>query len=279
MLSTMLTHLQEQAVKLSHVEQNQQAAPQTPNNHAQNSLHNVLQGEISSQQYRTGQRIPRTGTIVNTNGNNVRFNKETSIVEVQDAENTYGNENCNNGNNENGGRGENSSGADFSNSESTRYEPYEERRRGEDNRHPGRTPFTLRILRSEISRALEKSPKLETYNGTTDLDGHLDHLDTVLDYYQARGATKCRLFVLTLKGAAMTWFKGLEDNSIDSWGELRREFSSHFIARKRQPKMVASLSNIIQGKEETLKDYIESLGTCKTCYLALKITSTTKKKC
>jgi hypothetical protein len=54
---------------------------------------------------------------------------------------------------------------------------------------------------------LEKSPKLETYNGTTDLDGHLDHLDTVLDYYQARGATKCRLFVLTLKGAAMTWFK------------------------------------------------------------------------
>jgi hypothetical protein len=77
----------------------------------------------------------------------------------------------------------------------------------------------------------------------------------------------------------MTWFKGLEDNSIDSWGELRREFSSHFIARKRQPKMVASLSNIIQGKEETLKDYIESLGTCKTCYLALKITSTTKKKC
>ncbi|WJX73197.1 hypothetical protein P8452_57007 [Trifolium repens] len=142
----MLTHLQEQAVKLSHVEQNQQATPQTPNNHAQNSLHNVLQGEISSQQYRTGQRIPRTGTIVNTNGNNVRFNKETSIVEVQDAESTYGNENCNNGNNENGGRGENSSGADFSNSESTRYEPYEERRRGEDNRHPGRTPFTFKIL-------------------------------------------------------------------------------------------------------------------------------------
>ncbi|MCI74382.1 hypothetical protein A2U01_0095646, partial [Trifolium medium] len=55
----------------------------------------------------------------------------------------------------------------------------------------------------------------------------LEHIDTVMDYYQARGATKCRLFVLTLKGAAMTWFKGLEDDSIDSWRGLCRAFSSH----------------------------------------------------
>ncbi|MCH88341.1 hypothetical protein A2U01_0009225, partial [Trifolium medium] len=70
-------------------------------------------------------------------------------------------------------------------------------------------------------------------------------------------ATKCRLFVLTLKGPAMTWFKGLEDDSIDSWRELCRAFSSHFTARKRQPKTMVSLSNIIQGKEESLRDYIE----------------------
>ncbi|MCI45778.1 hypothetical protein A2U01_0067017, partial [Trifolium medium] len=55
----------------------------------------------------------------------------------------------------------------------------------------------------------------------------------------------------------MTWFKGLEDNSIDSWRELCRAFSSHFTARKRQPKTMASLSNIVQGKEESLRDYIE----------------------
>ncbi|MCI85630.1 hypothetical protein A2U01_0106909, partial [Trifolium medium] len=51
--------------------------------------------------------------------------------------------------------------------------------------------------------------------------------------------------VLTLKGAAMTWFKGLEDNSINSWEELNKAFSSHFTARKRQPKTMASLSNIL----------------------------------
>ncbi|MCI92958.1 hypothetical protein A2U01_0114256, partial [Trifolium medium] len=49
----------------------------------------------------------------------------------------------------------------------------------------------------------------------------------------------------------MTWFKGLKDYSIDSWRELCRAFSSHFTARKRQPKTMDSLSNIIQGKEES----------------------------
>jgi hypothetical protein len=90
---------------------------------------------------------------------------------------------------------------------STQYEPYGERRRGGDNCHPGRTPFTLRILRTGFPRAMEKPPMLETYDGTTDPDEHLEHLDTVQDYYQAWRATKCRLFELTLKGAAMTWFK------------------------------------------------------------------------
>ncbi|WJX73956.1 hypothetical protein P8452_57675 [Trifolium repens] len=47
---------------------------------------------------------------------------------------------------------------------------------------------------------MEKPPMLETYDGTTDPDEHLEHLDTVQDYYQAWRATKCRLFELTLKG-------------------------------------------------------------------------------
>ncbi|MCI44081.1 hypothetical protein A2U01_0065320, partial [Trifolium medium] len=56
--------------------------------------------------------------------------------------------------------------------------------------------------------ALEKPPKLETYDGTIDPDEHVEHIDTVLDYYQAPGPIKCKLSVLTLKGAVMTWFKG-----------------------------------------------------------------------
>ncbi|MCI12847.1 hypothetical protein A2U01_0033954, partial [Trifolium medium] len=89
-----------------------------------------------------------------------------------------------------------------------------------------------------------------------DEDGiHQTHIPMTTEV--AHGATKCRLFVLTLKGAAVTWFKGLEDDFIDSWRELCRAFSSHLTARKRQPKTMASLINIIRRKEESLRDYIE----------------------
>ncbi|MCI92831.1 hypothetical protein A2U01_0114128, partial [Trifolium medium] len=43
--------------------------------------------------------------------------------------------------------------------------PYADGRRGGRNHHPGKTPFTTRILESIIPRALEKPPKLETYDG------------------------------------------------------------------------------------------------------------------
>jgi hypothetical protein len=55
----------------------------------------------------------------------------------------------------------------------------------------------------------------------------------------------------------LTRFKGLEDNSKDSHRELCTAFSSHFTAQKRQPKTLASLSNIVEDKEESLRDYIE----------------------
>ncbi|MCI35761.1 hypothetical protein A2U01_0056982, partial [Trifolium medium] len=80
MFSTMLTLLRQQTARLSYVEQNQQTAPQMMNNHVQNSLRNVLQDEVSSQQHRTGHRGLQTEAIVNTNGNNAQVNNETGIV-------------------------------------------------------------------------------------------------------------------------------------------------------------------------------------------------------
>jgi hypothetical protein len=48
MFSTMLTLLQQQAARLSYVEQNQQIISQMMNNHVQSNLHNALQDETLS---------------------------------------------------------------------------------------------------------------------------------------------------------------------------------------------------------------------------------------
>jgi hypothetical protein len=72
-----------------------------------------------------------------------------------------------------------------------------------------------------------------------------------------QGAVKCKLFITTLRRGAVTWFKNLRRNSIDSWSDLCHEFTTHFTASRTQPKTVASLEAIVQGKSEPLRDYIE----------------------
>ncbi|XP_058783996.1 uncharacterized protein LOC131658752 [Vicia villosa] len=55
----------------------------------------------------------------------------------------------------------------------------------------------------------------------------------------------------------MTWYKSLPDESITSWRVLGKLFSRHFTASRRHPKSEASWEAIIQGKDESLRAYIE----------------------
>ncbi|WJX73848.1 hypothetical protein P8452_57581 [Trifolium repens] len=103
--------------------------------------------------------------------------------------------------NKNGGRGRLPPN-DSSNEHGSSEDHYIDNRRRHDH-HLRRDPFTTRILGSYIPIALEKPLKLELYNSTIDPDEHVEHI-------RAQWAIRCKLIVLTLKGAAMTCFKGLE---------------------------------------------------------------------
>jgi len=98
---------------------------------------------------------------------------------------------------------------------------------------------------------------MNSYDGTTDPDEHIENIEAVFIYQVVRGAVKCKLFVTTLRRGAMTWFKNLRRNSIDTWDDLLHEFTTHFTASRTQPKTMASLETIVQGRSEPLPDYIE----------------------
>jgi len=84
---------------------------------------------------------------------------------------------------------------------------------------------------------------MDSYDKTTDPNEHIENIEAVLTYRAVRGAK--------------TWFKNLRRNSIDTWGDLCHEFTTHFTASRTQPKTVASLEAIVQGRSEPLRDYIE----------------------
>jgi len=97
---------------------------------------------------------------------------------------------------------------------------------------------------------------MDSYDGTTDPGEHIENIEVVLTYRSVQGAMECKLFVTTLRRGAITWFKNLRRNSVDSWSDLCHEFTTHFTASRTQPKTTASLEANVQGKSKPLRDYI-----------------------
>ncbi|CAJ2661598.1 unnamed protein product [Trifolium pratense] len=98
---------------------------------------------------------------------------------------------------------------------------------------------------------------MDTYDGSTDLDEHIENLEALLEYRNVRGSIKCKLFPTTLRKGAMAWYKSLAPGSIDSWSDLCARFLAHFTSSRRHPKTEATLEAIIQGETEPLRSYLE----------------------
>lgn len=66
----------------------------------------------------------------------------------------------------------------------------------------------------------------------------------------------CKAFPQTLTNAARDWFSTLESNSIASFSDLADKFSAFFASSKRIRKTAASLMQLRQGQNETLRDFM-----------------------
>ncbi|XP_022875581.1 uncharacterized protein LOC111394023 [Olea europaea var. sylvestris] len=64
----------------------------------------------------------------------------------------------------------------------------------------------------------------------------------------------CKAFSQTLTNAARDWFSTLEPNSIASFSDLADNFSAFFASSKRIRKTAASLMQLRQGPNETLRE-------------------------
>lgn len=68
---------------------------------------------------------------------------------------------------------------------------------------------------------MERPPSLGIYDGTSDLDDHIENIKAMLNYCIVWGVIKCRLFPTTFRKGVTTWYKSLASNSIHSWCQLK----------------------------------------------------------
>lgn len=70
-----------------------------------------------------------------------------------------------------------------------------------------------------------KPLNLECYDGTIDLDEHLDVFLTQANLYTNDNAILCRVFPMSLRRSILMWYEGLPPRSIDSFDTLVSHFS------------------------------------------------------
>ena len=117
------------------------------------------------------------------------------------------------------------------------------------------SPFTTPINSFPLPSKFHM-PQIDSYDRVRDPLDHLENFKTLMHLQGVADAIMCRVFHMTLKGAARIWFSRLTPNSISTFKELSAQFTTHFIRGHRYKKSMAGLISIKQRKEETLRAYI-----------------------
>ena len=117
-------------------------------------------------------------------------------------------------------------------------------------------PFTEEILNEEFPEDF-KMPQIKAYDGKTDPLDHIETYRTWMNVRRASASLKCQAFPLTLTGAARQWYRSLKPGTIGSFEQLKGEFLSRFIGSKTRKKDKTHLWSLKQGKDESLKKYID----------------------
>ena len=89
-----------------------------------------------------------------------------------------------------------------------------------------------------------KSLALERYDGTTDPNDHVDAFLTRINLYAASDVALCRVFPITLKGAALSWFRSLPKRSTDNFDTLVECFNTQYATSHARQITSAALANL-----------------------------------
>ena len=122
------------------------------------------------------------------------------------------------------------------------------------------SPFMAGVLHFPLPVKF-KMPQIEMFDGTKDPVDHLNTYKNQMELHGYQDPMRCRAFVITLKGPALTWFNRLPPSSIASFRKLSIAFFSHFIGARTYRKSSYHLMTINQSLQENLRSYVQRFNT------------------
>jgi hypothetical protein len=127
----------------------------------------------------------------------------------------------------------------------------------------GASCFTHRVCTTPVPKGFKLSHDQQKYNGSQEPQSWLsDYLQAV----QILGGTKetaMQSLQLHLTGASRSWLRKLEKETIRSWEDLTKQFTSNFRSTYKQPASTEEVKACVQQRGETLRAYIQRYSLIK----------------
>jgi hypothetical protein len=127
----------------------------------------------------------------------------------------------------------------------------------------GAACFTRRVRITPVPKGFKLPHDQQKYDGSQEPQSWL------LDYLQAvklLGGTKetaMQSLQLHLTEAARSWLRKLEKETIKSWEELTKQFTSNFKSTYKQPASIEEVKACVQQCGEKLRTYIQRWSIIK----------------
>ena len=99
-------------------------------------------------------------------------------------------------------------------------------------------------------------PQVEAYDGLKDPLDHLESFKILMHLQGVLDEIMCRALLTMLKGPAQVWFSKISFNSVSTFKELSRLFIMHFIGGQRHKRSSASILNVKQWDDKSLRLYV-----------------------
>jgi hypothetical protein len=133
----------------------------------------------------------------------------------------------------------------------------------DDEKEMGASCFTHRVRTMPVPKGFKLPHDQQKYDGSQEPQSWLS------DYLQAvkiLGGTKetaMQSLQLHLTGAARSWLSKLEKETIGSWEELTKQFTSNFKSTYKRPASIEEVKACVQQRNETLRAYIQRWSIIK----------------
>ncbi|XP_056698470.1 uncharacterized protein [Spinacia oleracea] len=118
---------------------------------------------------------------------------------------------------------------------------------------PDNSPFCDEILSEKMEKI--KMPTCK-YSGKSDPTNHLSAFGGHMMLYTNTDSMWCKVFPSTLEGMAQSWFGKIPKGTITSFRQLAILFRTQYVANIARERMTGELMSVIQGPQESLREYI-----------------------